>query len=96
MSFFSQQFAGKQHAASPPGASGGVPVPPEPASIEETGLSMGFLNDRSEEHTSELQSLSYGVVSAGGAFHGTSRMVARASSSLISRISRYAARMNDD
>ena len=45
MSFFSQQFAGKQQTASSSGASGGVSVPPEPASIEETGLSMGFLND---------------------------------------------------
>ncbi|MDW8146328.1 MAG: hypothetical protein RMJ48_08510 [Roseiflexaceae bacterium] len=46
MSFFSQQFADRQRtAASPAGATAGVAVPPEPTSIEETGLSMGFLND---------------------------------------------------
>jgi ATPase related to the helicase subunit of the Holliday junction resolvase len=42
MSFFSQQFADRQRPAA---SAGGVAIPPEPASVADTGLGMGFLND---------------------------------------------------
>ncbi|NWG22761.1 MAG: ATP-binding protein [Chloroflexi bacterium] len=44
MSFLSQQYAEMRRAA-PAAAPGGVAIPQEPASIADTGLSMGFLND---------------------------------------------------